>query len=34
MINYMGDLMSPLGENAFQYETLKKLDEKINLYKK
>ena len=34
MINYMGKLMSPLGENAFQYRTLELLDEKINFYRK
>lgn len=34
MINYMGELISPLGENAFQYNTLRLLEEKINFYKK
>ena len=34
MINYMGKLMSPLGENAFQYKTIELLENKINFYKK
>lgn len=34
MINYLGDNTSPQGENPFQYETEKKLEEKIKKYKK
>lgn len=34
VINYLGELMSPMGENAFQYESIKKLDKLMDFYKK